>query len=77
MFVLEEDRRGHRTINHAIRIRPDGHVDQLGWPEVEIEYAPGTRYPVRARLGLRERGGRALELDVEPLGPMPLSVGIG
>ena len=77
MFVLEEQPDGFRTINHAIRVRPDGRVDQLGWPEVEIEYAPGTRYPRRARLGLKERGGAALELDIEQLGPMPLSVGLG
>ncbi|MCR9098045.1 MAG: hypothetical protein NXI30_27820 [bacterium] len=77
MFVLEEQPDGYRTINHAIRVRPDGRVDQLGWPEVDIEYAPGTRYPVRARLALKERGGKALELDIEPLGPMPLSVGLG
>jgi hypothetical protein len=77
MFVLEEESSGHRTINHAIRIRPDGRIEQLGWPEVEIEYARGTRYPLRARIRVKERGGRALELDVEPLGPMPLGVGLG
>jgi hypothetical protein len=77
MFVLEEDPDGFRTINHATRIRPDGRIDQLGWPEVEIEYVPGTRYPARARLSVKERAGRALEVDVEPLGPMPLSVGLG
>lgn len=77
MLVLEEDADGYRTINEAVRVRPDGRIEQLGWAEPVIEYRSGTRYPVRARIGLKERGGRQLELDIEPLGPMPLSVGLG
>ena len=77
MFVLEEAPDGFRTINQAVRIRPDGRIEQLGWAEPEITYAPGTRYPTGARIGLKERGGRELTLEVEPLGPMPLSVGLG
>ena len=77
MLVLEEDPDGYRTINEAVRVWPDGRIEQLGWAEPRVEYRSGTRYPTRARIGLRERGGRELELDIEPLGPMPLSVGLG
>lgn len=77
MLVLEEDRDGHRTINEAIRIRPDGSIEQLGWAEPRITYRSGTRYPTHASIGLRGRDGRELDLEIEPLGPMPLSVGLG
>jgi hypothetical protein len=77
MLVLEEGPDGHRTINEAIRILPDGRIQQLGWAEPRITYRSGTRYPTGATIGLRERGGRELTLEIEPLGPMPLSVGLG
>ncbi len=77
MLVLDESPDGYRTINEAVRVWPDGRIEQLGWAEPHIEYRSGTRYPTRARIGLKERGGRVLELDIEPMGPMPLSVGLG
>lgn len=77
MFVLEEGADGYRTINEAVRLWPDGRIEQLGWAEPQIEYVPGTRYPVRATIGVKERGGKELTLDIEPMGPMPLSVGLG
>ena len=77
MFVLEEGADGYRTINEAVRLWPDGRIEQLGWAEPHIEYRPGTRYPERATIGLKERGGRELTLEIEPMGPMPLSVGLG
>ncbi len=77
MIVLDEGADGHRTINDAVRIWPDGRTEQLGWAEPQIDYDSGSRYPNRARIGLRPRGGPDLELDIEPLGPMPLSVGLG
>ncbi len=49
---------GYRTINEAVRVWPDGRIEQLGWAEPHIEYRSGTRYPTRARIGLKERGGR-------------------
>lgn len=77
VIVLEEDADGHRSINDALRVWPDGRIEQLGWPEYDITYRPGTRYPERAVFRLRERSGRELVLDIEPLGPMPLAVGCG
>ena len=77
MLVLEEGPDGYRSINEAVRVWPDGRIEQLGWAEPTIDYRSGTRDPVRARIGLRTRDGRALDLDIEPLGPMPLSVGLG
>jgi hypothetical protein len=77
MFVLEEKPDGYRTINEAVRVWPDGRIEQLGWAEPQITYRSGTRYPTAATIGLKERGGRELTLEIEPLGPMPLSVGLG
>lgn len=77
MLVLEEAPDGYRTINEAVRVWPDGRIEQLGWAEPHVTYAPGTRIPTGATIGLKERGGRELTLDIEPLGPMPLSVGLG
>ena len=61
MFVLEEGADGYRTINEAVRLWPDGRIEQLGWAEPQVEYRSGTRYPARATIGLRERGGRELD----------------
>ena len=77
MLVLEESPDGYRTINEAIRIRPDGTIEQLGWAEPRVTYRSGTRYPTGASIALRGRDGRALDLEIEVLGPMPLSVGLG
>jgi len=77
MFVLEEDAEGYRTINEAVRVWPNGRIEQLGWAEPDITYGPGSRYPLRATIGLKERGGKDLTLEIEPMGPMPLSVGLG
>src|SRR5690606_25385106 len=62
VVVVQEQPDGYRTLDDAVRVWPDGRVEQLGWPEVEIGYRPGTRLPERARLRLRERGGRPLDL---------------
>lgn len=77
MLVLEESPDGYRTINEAIRIRPDGSIEQLGWAETDIRYTSGTRYPTGATISLRGRDGRDLDLEIETMGPMPLSVGLG
>jgi len=77
VVVVQEQPDGYRTLDDAVRVWPDGRVEQLGWPEVEIGYRPGTRLPERARLRLRERGGRPLDLEVTALGHIALHVGAG
>ena len=77
VVIVQEQPDGHRTLNDATRVWPDGRVEQLGWPEVEIVYAPGTRIPERATLQLTERGGKPLTLEVASLGYIALHVGAG
>ncbi|HYZ98698.1 MAG TPA: hypothetical protein VE575_08115, partial [Acidimicrobiales bacterium] len=77
IVIAQENPDGYRTLNAAARVGPDGRVEQLGWPEVEIAYTPGTRLPERATIGLRARGGKPLELEVTSLGHVALHVGAG
>lgn len=77
VVIVQEQPDGHRTLSDAVRVRPDGRIDQLGWPEVDIAYRPGTRLPERATLRLTERGGRPLTLEVAALGHIALHVGAG
>lgn len=77
VVIAQEDGNGHRTLNDAVRIWPDGRVDQLGWPRVEIDYRSGTRIPHHARLHLTERDGSPFVIDVEASCGVPLHVGCG
>lgn len=77
VVIAQEDGAGHRTLNDAVRVWPDGRVEQLGWPRVRIDYRSGTREPVRARIALTETDGTPFEIDVEPGIGVPLHVGCG
>jgi hypothetical protein len=77
VLIAQEDGSGHRTLNDAVRVWPDGRVDQLGWPRVRIDYRSGTRHPEHARISLTEPDGSPLTLDVEPMTFVPLHVGCG
>jgi hypothetical protein len=78
MVILQEEADGHRVMNEAVRIWPDGRrPDQLGWPEIDIRYRPGTRHPEGAVIHLTERGGKPLSVEVDTLGFVPLHVGAG
>lgn len=73
MTIVQEDVDGYRTMNEAVRVWHDGRREQLGWPEVDIRYRPGTRHPECATM--RYRNGFAV--DVEVLTSLALSVGCG
>jgi hypothetical protein len=83
VVIAQEDGWGHRTLNDAVRVWPDGRIDQLGWPRVEIDYRSGTRHPEHARIHLTERDGTPFVVDVDTrLGAhggcgVPLHVGCG
>jgi hypothetical protein len=77
VIIVQELADGYRTLNGATRVWHDGRIEQLGWPEVEIEYRSGTRHPERAVLHLMERGGKPFDLEVETLGSVVLHVGAG
>ena len=76
IVILQEEPDGFRTLNDATLVRPDGRVEQLGWPEVEIVYGSGTRIPERALLHLT-RGGKSMDIEVESLGYVAIHIGCG
>lgn len=77
VVIVQEEPDGRRTLNDAVRVWPDGRVEQLGWPRVHIEYRSGTRIPVGARLDLTTPDGKPLEVEITAGTGMPLHVGCG
>ncbi|MFE9258327.1 hypothetical protein [Streptomyces sp. NPDC006879] len=80
MVIVQEDADGHRTLNEALQVHPEGsgvHDTQLGWPRAEIHYRPGTRHPETAVLHLTDPVHGPRELGVEVLASSPLAVGAG
>jgi hypothetical protein len=76
MVIVQEDADGHRSLNDATLVTP-GHRDrQLGWPQAEITYRPGTRHPERALVHLGDVR-KPQELEVEVLTSSPLAIGAG
>ena len=77
ILIVQELPDGFRTLNDATRIFPDGRREQLGWPEIEIDYASGTRHPIGARIHLRPASSEPFTVEIETLGFLPLNVGAG
>lgn len=79
-FMVDEDPDGFRTLNYAVRFWPSSKgrkTEQLGWPEVDIRYRPGSRYPLGATLHTRTVDRKPLELDITCLTGIPLHIGCG
>jgi hypothetical protein len=80
VLIMQEDGDGIRTFNDAVRVWPAGSgrlPEQLGWPEVDIRYRPGTRHPEGATIQLVDRARKPVTLEVETLGSVVLSCGPG
>ncbi|MDI2131801.1 hypothetical protein [Yinghuangia seranimata] len=80
VVIVQEEPDGTRTLNQATRVWPaetGRRPEQLGWPEFDIEYASGTRMPVRATLRMKDLSGKPVVVDVEPLGHIALNCGPG
>jgi hypothetical protein len=77
VIIVQELPDGHRTLNDASRIFPDGRVEQLGWPRVEIRYRSGTRHPEHATVHCTTPEGKPLVFDVDALTFVGLNVGAG
>ncbi|MFD5621441.1 hypothetical protein [Streptomyces yangpuensis] len=80
MVIAQEDADGHRTLNEAVQVFPEGSGRpdvQLGWPHTEIHYRPGSRHPESATVHLTDPSRKPLELGVEILNSSPLAVGAG
>lgn len=79
VVIAQENGEGDRLLSEAVRVWGEGerpHVEQLGWPEVEVRYRPGTRHPEGATLHLGRRG-RAIEVHIDTLGYVALNCGPG
>lgn len=77
IVIMQEDPDGTRTLNAASRIWAGGRHEQLGWPEVDISYRPGSRHPERAVLRLRTPDRRSVDVAVETLTSVALHLGAG
>ncbi|WP_459547214.1 hypothetical protein [Nocardia sp. X0981] len=77
VVIIQENPDGYRTLNDAVRVFPDGSVEQLGWPRITIDYRSGTRHPERARLELCTSDGKPLTLDIRTVTGIPLHIGCG
>ena len=62
VIILQEEPDGYRIMNDAVRVwkDPSRSPEQLGWPEIDVHYRPGTRDPLGATVKLKERGGKDL-----------------
>jgi hypothetical protein len=80
VVIVQEDGDGTRTLNGATRVWPVSHnrpPEQLGWPEIEVRYRSGTRFPDGATFRMTERGGKPLTLEIDALGHVALNNGPG
>jgi hypothetical protein len=77
VLIIQEGPDGFRTLNDCSRIWDDGRVEQLGWPQVEIAYTPGTRIPTGATIRCTTSDGKPVHIDVESKLPVPIHVGGG
>lgn len=77
VVIVQEQPDGFRTLSDAVRVRADGSLEQLGWPEIEIRYASGTRIPKSATLHLTTRAGKPLAVEIDSLSYVALHLGAG
>jgi len=79
LVIAQEDGDGTRTLNDAVRVWPAASSkppEQLGWPEIEVSYRPGTRHPTGAVIRLGS-GGKRIQVDVSTLAMVALNCGPG
>lgn len=77
VLIMQEGPDGFRTLNDCTRIWRDGRVEQLGWPQVKVRYASGTRIPTGASIACTTPAGKPVQVEVESLTHAPLHLGGG
>lgn len=80
IVILQEEPDGTRVMNDVVRVFPEASgrpPEQLGWPEIDIRYASGTRVATGATLRMRTPDRKDLVMEVESLGYVALNIGAG
>src|SRR5262245_38762446 len=77
LCILQEDDKGRRLVEEAVRVWPDGREEFLGRPDYQPVYAPGTRDVVSAVLSFSPPGGKPFDMRCTPILPVHLMVGTG
>ena len=80
IIIMQEEPDGTRVMNDVVRVFPEGsgkRPEQLGWPDIDVHYASGTRIPTGATLQLRTMDRKDLTMEVESLGYVALNIGAG
>jgi hypothetical protein len=77
LVIAQERADGSRTLSEAVRVFPDGRVEQLGWPEFQVRYRSGTRLPESARLTIGRPSSPPLVVDIDCKTAVALHIGAG
>jgi hypothetical protein len=77
LCIYQDHPDGSPVLRQAVRAWPDGRIDDLGTPRVDVRFRDGTREAVGATWHLTETDGSPLEVEVEVLLPVWLGKGTG
>ncbi|MFC0071941.1 hypothetical protein ACFFQW_49725 [Umezawaea endophytica] len=79
LCILQEDEKGHRLIEEALRVWPQDakSPEHLGRPEYQPRYADGSREVASATLSFSPPGGKPFAVSATPLLQAHLMVGTG
>jgi hypothetical protein len=77
LCIVQEDEKGRRVLEEAVRVRSGGEPEYLGRPEYRPCYAPGTRDVTEAVIAFSPPNGTPFEVRATPVLPVHLMVGTG
>ena len=77
LCIVQEDEKGRRVLEEAVRVWHSGEEDYLGRPDYRPEYAPGTREVTSATITFAPPGGKPFDVLCTPILPVHLMVGTG
>ncbi len=77
LCIYQDQPDGTPVMRQAVRAWPDGRIDDLGIPTIDVRLTPGTREAVGATWHLTETDGSPLDVEVEVLLPVWLGKGTG
>ena len=76
LCIYQDQPDGTPVMRQAVRAWPDGRIDDLGIPTIDVRFREGTREAVGATWHLTEEG-KPLDIEVEVLLPVWLGKGTG